>query len=93
MRSWAAELAADNIAVNAIAPNFFYSEAYFPRTVFVEDPSGRTYVERVVPAGRLGRPDEMGELICFLATTTARFLTGAVIDFAGGWPASSPRPA
>jgi 3-oxoacyl-[acyl-carrier protein] reductase len=45
-----------------------------------------------VPAGRLGRPDEIGELIRFLATTKARFLTGAIIDFNGGWPASAPRP-
>lgn len=92
VRSWAVELAPFEIAVNAIAPNFLYSEAYFPRATFIDDPRGQAYIEAAVPAGRLGRPDEIGDLVRFLATTKARFLTGAVIDFAGGWPASPPRP-
>jgi 3-oxoacyl-[acyl-carrier protein] reductase len=92
VRSLAIELAPFEIAVNAIAPNFLYSEAYYPRALFIDDPKGRAYVEAAVPARRLGRPDEIGELIRFLATTKARFLTGAVIDFAGGWPASPARP-
>jgi 3-oxoacyl-[acyl-carrier protein] reductase len=93
VRSLAIELAPFEIAVNAIAPNFLYSEAYYPRATFVDDPKGRAFVEAAVPAGRLGRPEEIGELIRFLATTKARFLTGAIIDFAGGWPASPARPA
>lgn len=92
VRSWSIELAPFEIAVNAIAPNFLYSEAYFPRATFVDDPRGRAYVDQSVPAKRLGRPEEIGEVITFLATTRARFLTGAVIDFAGGWPAAPSRP-
>ncbi len=92
VRSLAIELAPANIAVNAIAPNFLYSEAYYPRAVFIDDPAGRAFVEASVPAGRLGEPAEVGEVVCFLATTKARFLTGAVIDFSGGWPASPVRP-
>lgn len=49
-------------------------------------------MQRNVPAGRLGKPDEIGEVIRFLATTEARFLTGALIDFSGGWPAAPARP-
>jgi NAD(P)-dependent dehydrogenase (short-subunit alcohol dehydrogenase family) len=78
--------------VNAIAPNFLYSEAYFPRAVFVDEPRGRAYVESTVPVQRLGHPSEIGELIAYLATTPSRFLTGSIIDFAGGWPAAQPRP-
>jgi len=92
VRSLAIELAPFEIAVNAVAPNFLYSEAYYPRATFIEDPDGKAYVETAVPARRLGRPDEIGELIRFLAQTRARFLTGAIIDFAGGWPASPIRP-
>ena len=92
VRSLAIELAPFEIAVNAVAPNFLYSEAYYPRALFIDDPGGRAYVEAAVPAKRLGRPDEIGEVIRFLATTKARFLTGAIIDFAGGWPASPVRP-
>jgi 3-oxoacyl-[acyl-carrier protein] reductase len=92
VRSLAIELAPFQIAVNAIAPNFLYSEAYYPRALFIDDPGGRAYVESAVPAKRLGRPEEMGEVIRILATTKARFLTGAIIDFAGGWPASPILP-
>lgn len=88
VRSFAAELAQFEIAVNAVAPNYLYSEAYYPRARFIDDEAGREFVEMVVPARRLGRPEEIGEVIRFLATTSARFLTGAIIDFAGGWPVS-----
>lgn len=93
VRSLAAELAIDGIAVNAIAPNFLYSEAYYPRAVFLDDDRGREYVDTLVPARRLGKPEEIGELIAFLATTNAKFLTGAIIDFAGGWPTTPARPS
>jgi len=92
VRALAVELAPDGIAINAIAPNFLYSEAYYPRATFIDDAQGRDFVRASVPAGRLGRPEEIGEIIAFLATTTARFMTGAIIDFSGGWPASPPRP-
>ncbi|HMV20831.1 MAG TPA: SDR family oxidoreductase [Rhodocyclaceae bacterium] len=39
-----------------------------------------------VPLGRLGKPEEVGELIAFLASGRASFVTGQVIDFTGGWP-------
>lgn len=86
------ELAPFGIPVNAVAPNFLYSEAYYPRTRFIDDPAGRDFVARQVPAGRLGRPEEIGELIRHLATMQGDFLTGAIIPFAGGWPAGPPRP-
>ncbi len=56
MRSLAIELAPFDIAVNAVAPNFLYSEAYYPRAIFIDDPKGRAFVEASVPAKRLGRP-------------------------------------
>ncbi len=92
VRSLAVDLAPAGIAVNAVAPNFLYSEAYYPRAVFIDDPGGRAFVSESVPAGRLGEPKEIGELILFLAGMEAKFLTGAIIDFSGGWPVSAPRP-
>ena len=92
VKSLSLELAPYGIPVNAIAPNFLYSETYFPRSHFIDDPAGRAYIEQTVPAGRLARPEEIGELIRYLATMKGSFLTGAIIDFSGGWPASFPRP-
>jgi NAD(P)-dependent dehydrogenase (short-subunit alcohol dehydrogenase family) len=92
VRSLAIELAPHGIAVNAIAPNFLYSEAYFPRARYIDDPAGREWVRRVVPAGRLGEPAEIGALVRYLATLEGSFHTGSIIPFTGGWPAAPPRP-
>jgi 3-oxoacyl-[acyl-carrier protein] reductase len=86
------DLAPHGIPVNAIAPNFLYSEAYFPRAKFIDDPTGSAYIAQVVPAGRLGRPEEIGELVQYLATMKGSFHTGTIIKFAGGWPAAPIRP-
>jgi 3-oxoacyl-[acyl-carrier protein] reductase len=92
VRSLAIELAPDAISVNAVSPNFLYSEAYYPKAIFIDDARGKDYVIKSVPAGRLGRPEEIGDVIRFLASTDTKFLTGAIIDFNGGWPSSPVRP-
>lgn len=92
VRSLSLELAPHQVPVNAIAPNYLTSETYYPRAVFVDDPKGRAFVEQVVPVGRLARPEEIGELVRYLATTQGSFMTGAIIDFSGGWPAAPQRP-
>jgi 3-oxoacyl-[acyl-carrier protein] reductase len=89
VKSLSLELASSGIPVNAVAPNYLYSETYYPRARFVDDARGRAFVEHVVPAGRLARPEEIGELIVYLATMKGSFLTGSVIDFSGGWPVGS----
>lgn len=92
VRSLAIDCARDGVVINAIAPNFLYSEAYYPRAVYEDSPEGRDYVRTSVPVGRLADPEEIGEVILFLATIRTRFLTGAVIDFSGGWPFAPARP-
>jgi NAD(P)-dependent dehydrogenase (short-subunit alcohol dehydrogenase family) len=92
VRSLAIELAPHGIPVNAIAPNFLYSESYYPRARFIDDAEGQAYIARTVPAGRLGQPAELGELVRYLAVGAGSFHTGSVIDFAGGWPAGTARP-
>ncbi len=82
----ARETAPNGIQVNVVAPNYLYSEAYYPRARFVDDPDGRARIAAKVPLGRLGRPEEIGELIAFLASGRAPFVTGQVVDFTGGWP-------
>ena len=77
VRSLAIDCAPHGIVVNAVAPNFLYSETYYPRAFFIDTEQGRDYVERNVPVGRLAEPHEIGEVIAFLATVKTRFLTGA----------------
>ena len=92
VKSLSLELAPHGIPVNAIAPNYLYSETYYPRARFVDDAAGRAYIEQVVPVGRLARPEEIGELIQYLATMQGTFLTGTTIDFSGGWPVALAPP-
>ncbi len=82
----AKEAAPYRIQVNVVAPNYLCSETYYPRARFVDDPAGRKLIAKVVPAGRLGQPEEVGELIAFLSSGRSPFTTGQVIDFSGGWP-------
>ncbi|HJV93134.1 MAG TPA: SDR family oxidoreductase, partial [Azonexus sp.] len=63
-----------------------YSEAYYPRAKFIDDPAGKAQIAAKVPLGRLGEPREIGELIAFLASGRSPFTTGQVINFTGGWP-------
>ena len=82
----AKEAAPFGVQVNVVAPNYLYSEMYYPRARFVDDPEGRAAIARTVPMGRLGEPEEVGELIAFLASGRSRFTTGQVVYFTGGWP-------
>ena len=91
MTSLSIELAPWKIPVNAIAPNFYYSEAYFPKRIYQDDETGREFIRRQVPAGRLGTVDEMKDLIRYLASLRGHFHTGSIIKFAGGWPFSEAR--
>lgn len=64
----AREAAPAGIQVNVVAPSYLYIEAYCPRARFVDDPDGRAAIDAKVPLGRLGRPEEVGELVGFLAS-------------------------
>lgn len=84
VRSLALELAPHNVQVNAIAPNFIESETYFPKAL-MDDPAARAKILKNIPLGRLGRPDEAGAMIAYLASPAADFVTGQVLTLAGGW--------
>lgn len=80
------EVASYGIQVNVVAPNYLYSEMYYPRARFIDDPQGREQIAGIVPMGRLGTQEEIGELVAFLVTGRSRFVTGQTIYFTGGWP-------
>ncbi len=84
VKSLALELAAHNIQVNAIAPNFIESPDYFPPKL-INDPEKGPRVLKNIPLGRLGTQDEAAALVSYLASRDADFMTGQVIPFAGGW--------
>jgi len=80
-RGMAVELAPHNIQVNAIAPGYFATEM---NRALLDDVEFDAWVRRRTPAGRWGRPDEIGGLAVFLASSAADYITGQNILIDGG---------
>lgn len=80
----ARELASSNILVNAIAPNYVANPSYFPPALLA-DPQALAKIEKNIPLGRLGKPEEVGALVSFFAIGDCGFVTGHIVPIAGGW--------
>lgn len=81
MRVMAAEWASRGVAVNAVAPGYVetpLTEEYLAR------PGVREDLTRLVPAGRLGSPEEVADSVLFLSSARAGFVTGHVLFVDGG---------
>jgi len=77
--SLAREVAQKGIAVNAVAPGMMYTEM----TAKTIDANREKYLNRV-PLHRIGRPEEVADVITFLASEAASYMTGATVDVSGG---------
>lgn len=82
-RSMAYELGKDGILVHAVSPGPIETEFYKERMRREPDLRGRRLA--YLPAGRLGTPEEIAELVTFLATTSATYMTGGNVVIDGGY--------
>lgn len=78
-RSLARELAADGITVTAVAPGFCDTAMLAPERSLVE----AHFLSRV-PLKRISSPEEIAEVVTFLATCRTDYVTGAVLTVDGG---------
>jgi 3-oxoacyl-[acyl-carrier protein] reductase len=81
-KTLAAEVAGDGITVNTVATGRFATQRAADNAGSLEAAEERA--RRDVPAGRLGTPEEHGDLVAFLCSERASYLTGAVIPLDGG---------
>jgi NAD(P)-dependent dehydrogenase (short-subunit alcohol dehydrogenase family) len=81
-RSAALEVAAKGIRVNAVAPGPVVTEGLHRLTGGAEERYAA--MAATVPAGRLGHVDEIADVIKFLASDGARFVTGQIVAVNGG---------
>ncbi|MFE2431042.1 SDR family NAD(P)-dependent oxidoreductase [Streptomyces sp. NPDC059373] len=81
MRVMAREWAPSGVTVNAVAPG--YTETDLTRA-YLARPGMRASMEALVPAGRLGRPEDLVGPTLFLASEEAAFVTGHVLYADGG---------
>jgi len=80
-RGLAAELGPNGITVNSVVPGTIEVERI--RTL-VEEHGEDVYDFDRLPLGRLGRPEEIADVCCFLASEHARYVTGESIRVDGG---------
>lgn len=79
-RSLALTYARDNIRVNAVAPG------YVDTPILAEVPKDmKDAMANQLPVGRLGKDTEIANLICYLLSDDATFITGAIVPIDGGF--------
>jgi NAD(P)-dependent dehydrogenase (short-subunit alcohol dehydrogenase family) len=82
-KSLAVEWADRGVRVNAIAPGYMRTELV-DETLEADPEMEETWLENT-PMGRLGRPEELQELVVYLASDASSYMTGSTVVIDGGY--------
>jgi meso-butanediol dehydrogenase/(S,S)-butanediol dehydrogenase/diacetyl reductase len=86
----AIEYARDRIRVNCVCPGAIDTPLLAP---MVAIPAARAKFDEAIPMGRLGRPEEIANVVLFLGSDLASFVTGAAFVADGGQTAKTGSPS
>jgi NAD(P)-dependent dehydrogenase (short-subunit alcohol dehydrogenase family) len=83
-RELAFELAADGVHVNAVVPGLIETRDGRREWERLSE-TAKSYILLESAVGRMGTPDEVAAVICFLSSERSSYITGTSIDVNGGW--------
>lgn len=83
VRGLAVEMARDGVRVNGVAPGYIRTAQLLSEENSL-GPVGAEKAAEFIPMGRLGEPDDIADVIAFLASDAARYMTGQVLIVDGG---------
>lgn len=81
-KSLSRDLTAEGITINSIPPGRIESEQI--RRNYTNDSMRSRFIKRHIPKGRFGAPEELADLVTFLCSPRADYITGTVIPVDGG---------
>ena len=84
-KAMAVELAPKGVRVNALAPTFI--ETPMTRSM-LDDPDFKEFVQRMIPLGKVGQPNDVAVAALYLASDAAAMVTGHSLRIDGGWTAA-----
>jgi 3-oxoacyl-[acyl-carrier protein] reductase len=82
LKTLAREVAGDGVTINTVATGKIATDRLADNSGSLE--AAREMAKRDVPAGRLGTPEEYGDLVAFLCSERAAYVTGTTIPIDGG---------